>query len=70
MKSEQIDKWLRSLKVARRTRNGTLTSVRTLFSSAKSRSNLPKTNITEAHVLNKSKVGNTDTLIFEPALMR
>lgn len=68
--SEQIDEWLRSLKVAPRTRNGTLTSVRTLFSFAKSRSYLPKNEITEADALNKSKVGDTDTVIFEPAVMR
>ncbi|MEQ1851209.1 MAG: tyrosine-type recombinase/integrase [Chthoniobacteraceae bacterium] len=70
VKSEQIDEWLRSLKVAPRTRNGTLTSVRTLFSFAKSRSYLPKNEITEADALNKSKVGDTDTVIFEPAVMR
>ncbi len=70
VKSEQIDEWLRSLKVAPRTRNGTLTSVRTLFSFAKSRSYLPKNEITEADALNKSEVGDTDTVIFEPAVMR
>ena len=70
VKSEQIDEWLRRLKVAPRTRNGTLTSVRTLFSFAKSRSYLPKNEITEADALNKSKVGDTDTVIFEPAVMR
>jgi integrase len=41
-----------------------------LFSFAKSRSYLPKNGITEADALNKSKVGDTDTMIFEPAVMR
>jgi hypothetical protein len=70
VKSELIDEWLRSIEFAPHTPNGTLTSVRTLFSFAKSRSYLPKNEITEADALNKSKVGDTDTVIFEPAVMR
>ena len=45
VKSEDIDGWLRRLGVAPRTRNQMLTSVRTLFSFAKSRSFLPKNEI-------------------------
>ena len=70
MKSEDIDGWLRGLGVAPRTRNQMLTSVRTLFSFAKSRSFLPKNELSEAEALGKVKVGDTDTVIFTPAQMR
>ena len=70
VKSEKIDEWLRSLGVAPRTRNGILTSLRTLFTFAKGRSFLPKSEVTEADSLAKAKVGDTDTEIFTPAQMR
>ena len=70
VKSEQIDQWLRNLGVAPRTRNGTLTSLRTLFTFAKGRSFLPKNEVTETDSLAKAKVGDTDTEIFTPAQMR
>ena len=60
VKSEDIDGWLRGLGVAPRTRNQMLTSVRTLFSFAKSRSFLPKNELSEAEALGKAKVGDTD----------
>ncbi len=70
VKSEQIDQWLRSLGVAPRTRNGILTSLRTFFTFAKSRSYLPKSETTEADSLAKAKVGDTDAEIFTPSQMR
>ena len=70
VKSEQIDHWLRGLGVAPRTRNGILTGVRTLFTFAKSRSYLSKNEVTEADSLAKAKVGDTDTVIFKPAVMQ
>jgi integrase len=70
VKSEDIDGWLRGLGVAPRTRNQMLTSIRTLFSFAKSRSFLPKSEVSEAEALGKAKVGDTETVIFTPAQMR
>ena len=70
VKSEDIDAWLRGLGVAPRTRNQMLTSVRTLFSFAKSRSFLPKNELSEAEALGKAKVGDTETVIFTPEQMR
>ena len=42
VRSDQIDDWLRSQAVGPCRRNGLLTSVKTLFSFARSRSYLPK----------------------------
>jgi integrase len=70
VKSHQIDEWLRSLGGAPRTRNTVHTSIRTFFSWAKSRSYLPKNEITEAEVLAKVKVGDTEAEIFTPEQMR
>jgi len=70
IKSDQIDGWLREKKMAPRTRNTVLTSIRTFFSWAKSRSYLPKNELTEAEAVAKVKVGDTDTQIFTPAQMR
>ena len=69
MKSHQIDEWLRKLGGAPRSRNTVHTSIRTFFSWAKSRSYLPKNEITEAEVVAKVKVGDTDTEIFTPEQM-
>ncbi len=70
VKSDEIDDWLRGMDLAPRTRNGMLTSVRTLFSFAKTRSYLPKNDLTEAESLSKVKVGDTDAAIFSPAQLR
>jgi Phage integrase family len=70
VKSEQIDQCLRSLGVVPRTRNGILTSLRTFFTFAKSRSYLSRSEVTEADALAKARVGDTDTVIFKPAQMR
>jgi len=69
VKSHQIDEWLRKLGGAPRSRNTVHTSIRTFFSWAKSRSYLPKNEITEAEVVAKVKVGDTDTEIFTPEQM-
>jgi integrase len=70
IKSDQIDGWLREKKMAPRTRNTMLTSIRTFFSWAKSQSYLPKNELTEAEAVAKVKVGDTDTRIFTPAQMK
>ena len=67
VKSIHIDGWLRDQKVAPRTRNGLLTTIRVLFSFAKMRSYLPKDEVTEAEILGKVKTGDVETRIFTPA---
>ena len=64
VKSHQIDEWLRKTGGAPRSRNCNHTNIRTFFSWAKSRSYLPKTEVTEAELVSKVKVGDTDTQIF------
>ena len=66
VKSDQIDAWLRGLNLAPRTRNTVLTTIRTFFSWAKASSYLPKNELTEAEVVGKVKVGDTETEIFTP----
>lgn len=70
VKSQQIDEWLRKLGGAPRTRNTIHTNIRTFFSWAKSRSYLSKNEITEAEVLNKVRVGDTETEIFTPSQLK
>ena len=64
VKSNQIDGWLRKLYSNPRSRNTIHTSIGTFFSWAKSRSYLPKNEITEAEAVGKAKVGDTVTEIF------
>lgn len=70
VRSDQIDDWLRRQKVGPCRRNGLLTSVRTLFSFARSRSYLPKNERTEAESLAKVKLPDTDVEIFTPEQFR
>jgi integrase len=69
IKSHQIDEWLRKLGGAPRTRNSSLTSIRTFFSWAKSRCYLPKNEETAAEGVPKVRVGDTETEIFTPEQM-
>lgn len=66
IRSSQIDDWLRAQGVAPRTRNALLATVRVLFSFAKKRSYLPKSEVTEAELVTKVKTGDVDTEIFTP----
>jgi len=70
IKSHEIDAWLRGIIKSSRTRNSTLTSIRTFFSWAKSVSYLPKNQETEAETVPKVRVGDTETEIFTPAEMQ
>ena len=64
VKSNQIDEWLRKLYSNPRSRNTVHTSIGTFFTWAKSRSYLPKNEVTEAEAVGKAKVGDTVTEIF------
>ena len=66
VKSEQIDKWLRESSKCTTTRNSRLQIVRTLFSFAKQRNYLPKSDTTEAERIAKVKAVAKDTEIFTP----
>jgi integrase len=70
IKSHEIDAWLRGIGKSARTRNSTLTSIRTFFSWAKSVSYLPKNQETEAEAVPKVRVGDTEAEIFTPAEMQ
>jgi integrase len=70
IRSNQIDDWLRSQGVAPRTRNALLATVRVLFSFAKKRSYLPKSEVTESELVTKVKTGDVDTEIFSPEEFR
>ena len=70
VKSNQIDEWLRNLYSNPRSRNTIHTSIGTFFSWAKSRSYLPKNEITEAEAVGKAKVGDTVTEIFTSEQMK
>ena len=70
VKSNQIDEWLRKLYSNPRSRNTIHTSIGTFFSWAKSRSYLPKNEITEADAVGKAKVGDTVTEIFTSEQMK
>jgi integrase len=69
IKSHEIDAWLRKLGGAARTRNSTLTSIRTFFSWAKTNSYLPKNQETEAEAVPKLRAADTEAEIFTPAEM-
>jgi integrase len=69
IKSHEIDEWLRQRGGAPRTRNSSLTSIRTFFSWAKSRCYLPKNEETAAEGVPKVRVGDTETGIFTPEQM-
>jgi len=69
IKSSHIDQWLRKIGAAPRTRNSSLTSIRTFFSWAKSRCYLPKNEQTSAEAVPKVRVGDTETEIFTPEQM-
>jgi integrase len=66
VKSEQIEKWLRDTTHNPATRNNRLMMIRMLFGFAKQRNYLPKTEMTEAMRVGKSKVPVKDTEIYTP----
>jgi integrase len=66
---EQIDKWLRGLGVAARTRNNLRTSLQTLFSFAKSKKYLPKDH-DEMESVGLAKVRSQDIQIYSPNELR
>jgi integrase len=69
IQTNDIDKWLRGMKVSPVTRNGMLRMIKVFFSFAKSRAYLPKSEATAVELLSKVKEGETKTEIFTPEQM-
>jgi integrase len=69
IKSREIDEWLRQRGGAPRTRNSSLTSIRTFFSWAESRCYLPKNEESAAEGVPKVRAGDPETGIFTPEQM-
>ena len=69
IQTDDIDRWLRAMKVSPVTRNGILRMIKVFFSFAKSRAYLPKSEATAVELLSKVKEGETKTEIFTPEQM-
>ena len=66
VKSEEIDQWLRKTTSSPVTRNNRLRNIRVMFSFAKQRNYLPKSEVTQAELVRKVKVPPKDNEIFTP----
>ena len=66
VKSEQIDQWLRKTTNSPVTRNNRLRNIRVMFSFAKQRNYLSKSDTTQAELVLKVKVPAKDNEIFTP----
>ena len=66
VKSEETDQWLRRTTSSPVTRNNRLRNIRVMFSFAKQRNYLPKSEVTQAELVRKVKVPPKDNEIFTP----
>lgn len=66
VKSEQIDQWLRNTAMSASSRNNRLQNIKVLFTFAKQRNYLPKSDTTEASMVGKAKIPPQDIAIYTP----